>query len=73
MEAGLDSLKWSVNAADSVQFEQIMAVSGKLFERALANIEAAWKVRAQKRYRTGLYASSVQYDGDPTAKNGGSP
>jgi hypothetical protein len=63
MEAGLDSLKWSVNAADSVQFEQIMAVSGKLFERALANIEAAWKVHAQKRYRTGLYASSIQYDG----------
>jgi MoaA/NifB/PqqE/SkfB family radical SAM enzyme len=63
MEAGLDSLKWSVNAADSVQFEQIMAVSGKLFERALANIEAAWKVRAQKKYRTGLYASSIQYDG----------
>ena len=63
MEAGLDSLKWSVNAADSVQFEQIMAVSGKLFERALANIETAWKVRAQKKYRTGLYASSIQYDG----------
>lgn len=63
MEAGLDSLKWSVNATDSVQFEQIMAVSGKLFERALANIEAAWKVRAQKRHRTGLYASSIQYDG----------
>jgi hypothetical protein len=29
-----------------------MAVSGKLFERALANIEAAWKGRAQKKYRT---------------------
>jgi MoaA/NifB/PqqE/SkfB family radical SAM enzyme len=63
MKAGLDSLKWSVNAADSLQFEQIMAVSGKLFERALSNIEAAWNVRAQKGYRTGLYASSIQYDG----------
>jgi MoaA/NifB/PqqE/SkfB family radical SAM enzyme len=63
MRAGLDSLKWSVNAADPLQFEQIMAVSGKLFDRALGNIEAAWKVRAQKGYQTGLYASSIQYDG----------
>jgi MoaA/NifB/PqqE/SkfB family radical SAM enzyme len=63
MQAGLDSLKWSVNAADSDQFEQIMAVSGKLFERALGNIEAAWRLRAQKGYKTGLYASSIQYDG----------
>jgi MoaA/NifB/PqqE/SkfB family radical SAM enzyme len=63
MKAGLDSLKWSVNAADSFQFEKIMAVSGKLFERALNNIEAAWNVRSQKGYTTGLYASSIQYDG----------
>lgn len=63
MRAGLDSLKWSVNAADAAQFEQIMAVSGKLFDRALDNIEAAWALRAQKGYRTGLYASSIRYDG----------
>ncbi len=63
MSAGLDSLKWSVNAADRAQFVKIMAVSGKLFERALGNIEAAWNVRAQKGYRTGLYASSIRYDG----------
>ncbi len=63
MQAGLDSLKWSVNAADKAQFEQIMAVSGKLFERALGNIEAAWEIRARKGYKTGLYASSIRYDG----------
>jgi MoaA/NifB/PqqE/SkfB family radical SAM enzyme len=63
MSAGLDSLKWSVNAADRAQFVKIMAVSGKLFERALGNIEAAWNVRAQKGYRTSLYASSIRYDG----------
>jgi len=63
MRAGLDSLKWSVNAADEDQFEQIMAVSGKLFERALGNIAAAHTLRAQKGYRTGLYASSIRYDG----------
>lgn len=35
MKAGLDSLKWSVNAAEEAQFERIMGVSGRLFWRAL--------------------------------------
>jgi radical SAM protein with 4Fe4S-binding SPASM domain len=68
MQAGLDSLKWSVNAADREQFEQIMAVSGKLFGRALENIEAAWNLRREKRYETGLYASSIRYDGEQQRK-----
>ena len=63
MEHGLDSLKWSVNAADEDQFEHIMGVSGKLFGRALDNIRDAWAVRSRTGYRTGLYASSIRYDG----------
>jgi MoaA/NifB/PqqE/SkfB family radical SAM enzyme len=63
MKAGLDSLKWSMNAADEEQFEQIMAVSKKLFGRALRNVEAAWNARARKGYKTRLYASSIRYDG----------
>jgi MoaA/NifB/PqqE/SkfB family radical SAM enzyme len=63
MKAGLDSLKWSVNAADEAQFEHIMGVSGKLFHRALENIASAWTVRGQGHYSTGLYASSIRYDG----------
>ena len=63
MKAGLDSLKWSVNAADEAQFEHIMGVSGKLFHRALENIKAAWEVRAARGHRTGLYASSIKYGG----------
>ena len=64
MQAGLDSLKWSVNAADEAQFEQIMGVSGKLFHRALDNIRAAHSVRAAGGHKTGLYASSIRYDGE---------
>ena len=64
MKAGLDSLKWSVNAADEAQFERIMGVSGRLFGHALDNIRAAWEVRARGGYRTGLYASSILYDGE---------
>ena len=47
MKAGLDSLKWSVNAAEEAQFEKIMGVSGRLFWRALENTKAAWEVRTR--------------------------
>jgi MoaA/NifB/PqqE/SkfB family radical SAM enzyme len=68
MKAGLDSLKWSVNAADEKQFEEIMGVSGRLFERALENVKAAHAVRARGGYKTGLYASSIRYDGEQQQK-----
>jgi MoaA/NifB/PqqE/SkfB family radical SAM enzyme len=68
MKAGLDSLKWSVNAADKAQFEKIMGVAGRLFDDALDNIKAAWQSRRDKGHKTGLYASSIQYDGEQQAK-----
>ena len=45
-----------------------MAVSGKLFHRALANVKSAWSVRDAGGYKTGLYASSIKYDGDQQVK-----
>lgn len=68
MAAGLDSLKWSVNAADAGQFRAVMGVSTKLFHKALANIKAAWAVRQRGGYKTGLYASSIRYDGEQQAR-----
>jgi MoaA/NifB/PqqE/SkfB family radical SAM enzyme len=68
LSAGLDSLKWSVNACDEEQFVRIMGVAGRLFHRALDNIRAAWEVRAAKGYKTGLYASSIRYDGVQQSK-----
>lgn len=68
MRAGLDSLKWSVNAADESQFERVMAVAPRLFRRALKHIKAAWAVRQAKGYGTGLYASSIRYDGEQQEK-----
>ena len=64
MKAGLDSLKWSVNAADEKQFQKIMGVAGRLFRRALENIRAAWDLRQRGGYKTRLYASSIRYDGE---------
>ena len=68
MKAGLDSLKWSVNAANEQQFEKIMGVKGKLFHNALDNIKSAWALRRDKGHKTGLYASSIKYDGRQQAK-----
>lgn len=63
MEAGLDSLKFSINNADEEQFVQIAAVKPKLFRASIENLKAARKVRDDGKYRCGLYASSIQYDG----------
>ncbi len=68
MKAGLDSLKWSVNAADEEQFEKVMGVAGRLFHRALTNIRSASEIRAAGGYKTGLYASSIRYDGEQQKK-----
>lgn len=67
MDAGLDSLKFSVNAADEEQFAEVMGVAPKLFYRALDNIKAARAVR-DEGYKCGLYASSIHYDGEQQAK-----
>jgi MoaA/NifB/PqqE/SkfB family radical SAM enzyme len=68
MSAGLDSLKWSVNAADEEQFARVMGVAPRHFRKALDHIKAAWAVRQAKGYRTGLYASSIRYDGEQQTK-----
>lgn len=64
MRAGLGSLKWSVSACDEEQFVQIMGVTGRLFHHALESIRSAYEVRARAGHRTGLYASSIRYDGE---------
>ena len=67
MQAGLDSLKWSINAADTAQFERVMGVSGRMFSWTLMNIRAAWELREARGYATRLYASSIRYDGEQHA------
>lgn len=63
MYHGLDSLKWSVNAADEDQFKEVMGVKVQLMRKALANIKSAWNVRNTYGYKTRLYASSILFDG----------
>jgi hypothetical protein len=63
MSAGLDSLKFSMNAADDEQFERVMGVKARLFSKALFNLKAARLVRSELRSSCGIYASSILYDG----------
>jgi organic radical activating enzyme len=66
IEAGLDSLKFSFNWADTEQCKEITRVDA--FEKVVANITAARGVRdaveAETGHHCGLYASSIQYDGE---------
>ena len=66
LDAGLDSLKFSFNWADGDQCKEITRVDA--FDTVVANIAAARRqrdaVEAETGHRCGLYASSIQYDGD---------
>jgi MoaA/NifB/PqqE/SkfB family radical SAM enzyme len=64
MEAGLDSLKFSMNYADVEQFIEIANVKPKLFRTSVENLVAARKVRDEGGFKCRLYASSIQYDGE---------
>lgn len=68
MAAGLDSLKFSYNYVDENQFVEIARVKKALFHKMKENIKAAWEIRKAMGYKTGLYASYIDYDGEQGEK-----
>ena len=68
MEAGLDSLKFSMNNSDHKQFEAVAGVKSKLWTKSIENLKSAKQVRDEDDYKCGLYASSIRYDGEQQAK-----
>jgi hypothetical protein len=62
MDAGLDSLKWSVNACNEEQFIEMMNTPIEMFGLAKHNIKEAFRIRNEGGYQTKLYASSIMYD-----------
>jgi MoaA/NifB/PqqE/SkfB family radical SAM enzyme len=64
MEAGLDSLKFSINAKDDTQFEEIMGVKSKNFHKSLNSLKQARNIRDEGGYETKIYASYIQFDGN---------
>lgn len=63
MEAGLDSLKFSLNFYDASQMASIAKVSKTFWRRAIDNLKAARLVRDSGNFKCGLYASSIAFDG----------
>ena len=60
--SGLHSLKWSVNFADEVQFQELTGSRPFLFHAAVGNIKLAWELRNAVNASTRLYASSILYN-----------
>lgn len=63
-EAGLDSLKFSLNYADAAQFSAIANVKEALFGKIAEHVRAAHAVRQAGGHRCGLYGSYIDYDGE---------
>ncbi len=63
MEAGLDSLKFSLNYADEEQFTDIAKVNGSLFHKMIENVKSTQAIRDEGSYECGLYGSYIDYDG----------
>lgn len=63
MEAGLNSLKFSITSANEDDFEKVVRANKRLFYKALDNLREARRVRDDGKYVTRLYASSIKYDG----------
>jgi MoaA/NifB/PqqE/SkfB family radical SAM enzyme len=68
MAAGLDSLKFSMNNADEEQFAQVAGVKTRLLRDSIENLKAAHAVREAGGHACGLFASSIQYDGEQQAR-----
>jgi len=71
-DAGLNSLKFSLNYADAAQFKEIAGMDARLYPIILGNIKAARVQRDEVEdltgHRCGLYASYIEYDGDQRVK-----
>lgn len=64
MQAGLDSLKFSLNFTGAKQLAEVAQVSERFFEQAITHLIAARQIRDQGGYKCGVYASSIAFDGE---------
>lgn len=67
-DAGLDSLKFSMNYADEAQFKDVAQVDGRFWRKAIDNLKTARKIRDDGGYKCGIYASSIAFDGEQGEK-----
>jgi len=68
INAGLDSLKWSVNGASYEQWHEITGGTEIMFAQALKNIKNAHEVRHYNGNGMMISASSILYEGEQEKK-----
>lgn len=68
VEAGLDSLKFSLNFDTPEQLADVAKVSPTYWRRAIDNLKHARQIRDEGGYQCGLYASSIKFDGEQGAR-----
>jgi len=64
MEAGLDSLKFSLNYSDPEHFAEITKKPEAKYSEIVSNLKDAWRVRGEGNYSCGLYASYIMFEGE---------
>jgi MoaA/NifB/PqqE/SkfB family radical SAM enzyme len=64
MAAGLNSLKFSINFSDDEQFSKVTGRPSRNYQWALENLASAKKIRDEKGYDCGVFASSIQFTGE---------
>ena len=64
MEAGLDSLKFSLNYSDPEHFAAITKKPATMYLEIVSNLKQAWQLREEHRYPCGLYASYIMFEGE---------
>jgi MoaA/NifB/PqqE/SkfB family radical SAM enzyme len=68
MKAGLDSLKFSLNFYDAAQLKSIAQVGESHWQKAIDNLKTARMIRDVGKYKCGIYASSIAFDGEQGEK-----
>lgn len=68
MEAGLNSIKFSLNYADERQFTDIAGVKGSIYRDIIDNIKTTVAARDAGNHDCGVYASYINYDGEQGAR-----
>jgi hypothetical protein len=68
MEAGLDSLKFSINFHSAEQLAAVAQVNPKFWRRAIDNLKEARRIRDAGGYACRIYASSIAFDGEQGKK-----
>jgi MoaA/NifB/PqqE/SkfB family radical SAM enzyme len=64
MEAGLNSIKFSINFSDDEQFQSITQRPAKNYHWALENLRITRETRDAGGFDCGIYASSIQFTGE---------